>query len=162
MTRLLVPLALLLTLAAPASAQTMATPAPAVPLPRGTSDAVWAGNMLYVSGALDPEIPIHPTTEQQTVGLIRFLERLLVSQQLTLGDVVMMRVYLGADPTSGKMDFAGMMRGYTQFFGTAAQPNRPARTTVQVTLPAGDRGGLIEIDLVAMKPGTGERIEVRQ
>jgi enamine deaminase RidA (YjgF/YER057c/UK114 family) len=50
------------------------------------------------------------------------------------------------------MDFAGMMAGYTQFFGTKDQPNKPARTTVQVVLPAGARGGLVEIDLVAMRP----------
>jgi hypothetical protein len=50
----------------------------------------------------------------------------------------------------GKMDYAGMMAGYSQFFGTKDQPNKPARTTVQVVLPAGARGGLIEIDLVAV------------
>jgi enamine deaminase RidA (YjgF/YER057c/UK114 family) len=48
------------------------------------------------------------------------------------------------------MDFAGMMAGYTQFFGTKDQPNKPARTTVQVVLPAG--GALVEIDLVAVRP----------
>jgi enamine deaminase RidA (YjgF/YER057c/UK114 family) len=69
---------------------------------------------------------------------------------LTLGNVVMMRVYLGADPAKGgKMDFEGMMAGYSQFFGTREQPNKPARTTVQVVLPAGDRGALVEIDVIA-------------
>jgi enamine deaminase RidA (YjgF/YER057c/UK114 family) len=73
--------------------------------------------------------------------------------KLTLGDVVMMRVYLGADPAKGgKMDFEGMMAGYSQFFGTKEQPNKPARTTVQVVLPAGDRGALVEVDVIAMRP----------
>lgn len=121
-------------------------------LPNGTSAAVWAGNTLYISGWLDPDIKSHPTTEAQTVGLIKDVEKFLQGQGLTLGDVVMMHVYLGADPAKeNKMDFSGMMAGYTQFFGTEAQPNKPARTTVQVTLPAGARGGLIEIDFVAVK-----------
>ena len=65
---------------------------------------------------------------------------------------VMMHVYLGGDPAKdGKMDNAGMMAGYTQFFGTKDQPNKPARTTVQVVLPAGAGGGLIEIDLITAR-----------
>lgn len=127
--------------------------APIVNLPNGTSAAVWAGNTLYVSGSLDPDLKSHRDTESQTVGLLTFLQQLLESQQLTLGDVVMMRVYLGGDPAKdGKMDFTGMMAGYTRFFGTEEQPHKPARTTVQVVLPAGVRGALIEIDLVAVRP----------
>jgi len=115
--------------------------------------AVWAGDTLYVSGWLDPDIKNHPDTTSQTVGLIKDIQKFLESQKLTLGDVVMMHVYLGADPAKdGKMDYAGMMAGYSQFFGTKEQPNKPARTTVQVVLPAGARGGLIEIDLVAVRP----------
>lgn len=122
-------------------------------LPQGTSAAVWAGNMLYVSGSLDPDIKEHKDTESQTVGVIKFLQQLLQAQKLTLGNVIMMHVYLHADPAKGdKMDFDGMMAGFTQFFGTKDQPNKPARTTVQVVLPAGVRGGLVEIDLVAMRP----------
>jgi enamine deaminase RidA (YjgF/YER057c/UK114 family) len=94
----------------------------------------------------------HTDTKSQTVSLITDLQKLLESQQLTLGDVVMMRVYLGADPAkNGKADFEGMMAGYSQFFGTKDQPNKPARTTLQVVLPAGVRGALIEIDLVAVR-----------
>jgi enamine deaminase RidA (YjgF/YER057c/UK114 family) len=115
--------------------------------------AVWAGDTLYVSGWLDPELKTHQDTKSQTEGLIRDIQKLLESQKLTLGDVVMMRVYLGADPSKGgKMDFEGMMAGYSQFFGTKEQPNKPARTTVQAVLPAGDRGALVEIDVVAMRP----------
>jgi enamine deaminase RidA (YjgF/YER057c/UK114 family) len=139
----------------PASAQTrkeVSPPNSNRALPTGTSAAVWAGNTLYVSGSLDPDIESHKDTESQTVGVIRFLEQLLKSQNLSLGDVVMMRVYLGGDPAKGgKMDFEGMMAGYTQFFGTKDQPNKPARTTVQVVLPAGVRGALVEIDLIAVR-----------
>jgi enamine deaminase RidA (YjgF/YER057c/UK114 family) len=116
------------------------------------SGAVWAGDTLYVSGWLDPDLKTHPDTASQTVGIIKDLQKLLASQNLTLGDVVMMRVYLGADPAKeGKMDYSGMMAGYSQFFGTKDQPNKPARTTVQVVLPAAARGGLVEIDVIAVR-----------
>ena len=85
--------------------------------------------------------------------MIKGIQKILESQKLALSDVVMMRVYLGGDPAKdGKMDFAGMMAGYSQFFGTRDQPNKPARATVQVVLTAGVRGALIEIDLVAVRP----------
>ena len=117
------------------------------------SAAVWAGDTLYVSGWLDPDMKTHTDTASQTVGVIKDLQKFLESQKLTLGDAVMMHVFLGADPAKeGKMDFAGMMSGYTQFFGTKDQPGKPARTTVQVVLPAASRGALIEIDLIAVRP----------
>jgi enamine deaminase RidA (YjgF/YER057c/UK114 family) len=117
------------------------------------SAAVWAGDTLYVSGWLDPERKTHTDTASQTVGIIKDIQKLLESQKLTLGDVVMMRVYLGGDPVKGgKMDFDGMMAGYSQFFGTKDQPNKPARTTVQVVLPAADSGALVEIDIIAARP----------
>ena len=65
----------------------------------------------------------------------------------------MLHVYLGADPAKdNKMDFVGMQTGFKQFFGTKEQPSMPARTTVQVVLPAADSGALVEIDLVAVRP----------
>src|SRR5277367_4028753 len=104
------------------------------------SAAAWAGDMLYISGWLDPDLKTHTDTTSQTVGLIKDIQKFLESQKLTLSDVVMMHVYLGGDPAKdGKMDFAGMMAGYTQFFGTKDQPNKPARTTVQVVLPSAGR-----------------------
>jgi enamine deaminase RidA (YjgF/YER057c/UK114 family) len=66
----------------------------------------------------------------------------------------MIHVYLGGDAAKdGKGDFAGMMAGYSQFSGTKDQPNKPARTTVQVVLTAGVRGALVEIDLIAVRSG---------
>ena len=150
-------LTLVLTVFLPASAQTT-PPSPAsksdsvpagTPLPVGTAAAVWAGDTLYVSGSLDPDLKIHTDTRSQTIGLINYLKTLLESQKLTLRDVVMMHVYLGGE--LGKPDFDGMMAGYTQFFGTKDQPHKPARTTVQVVLPAVARGALIEIELIAVR-----------
>jgi enamine deaminase RidA (YjgF/YER057c/UK114 family) len=117
------------------------------------SGAVWAGDMLFVSGWLDPDLKTHTDTTSQTVGILKDIQKFLESQKLTLGDVVKVNVYVGGDPAKdGKIDFAGMTAGYTQFFGTKDQPNRPARTTLQVVLPAGARGALVEIDLVAVRP----------
>ena len=69
---------------------------------------------------------------------------------MTVGDVVMMRVFLVAPPGQPRMDFAGMMTAYREFFGTAAQPRIPARSTMQV---AGlvDPGWLVEIEVTAAK-----------
>jgi len=117
------------------------------------SGAVWAGNTLYVSGWLDPDMKTHTDTKSQTIGILADIQKLLESQKLTMGDITMVRVFLGANPaTNGQPDFAGMMAGYTQFFGTKDQPNKPARTTVQVVLPAASRGALIEMDFTAVRP----------
>ena len=136
-----------------ASAQTIKQ----IPLPgaQGSlpiSAAVWAGNTLYVSGWLDPDLKTDTDTKSQTVGILKNIQELLASQQLTLSNVVNMHVYLGNNPaTGGKPDFDGMMAGYTQFFGTKDQPSKPSRTTVQVELPAASRGALVEIDLIAVR-----------
>jgi enamine deaminase RidA (YjgF/YER057c/UK114 family) len=132
-------------------------PLPASQNPSGSdlpiAAAVWAGNTLYVSGWLDPARKTHPDTKSQTVGIFEDIQKLLESQKLTMGDVVSMHVYLGSNPaTDGKPDFGGMMGGYTQFFGTKDQPNKPSRTVVQVVLPAASSDALIEIDLIAVRP----------
>ena len=89
-------------------------------------------------------------TEAQTRSVLGKIETALKGQGLGLGDVVMMRVFLVAPPGQKAMDFAGMMRGYRAFFGTAAQPLKPARSTMQV---AGlvDPGWLVEIEVTAAR-----------
>jgi enamine deaminase RidA (YjgF/YER057c/UK114 family) len=147
--------ALALTVSATASAQAIKQiPLPPSQNPTGAdlpiAAAVWAGNTLYVSGWLDPDMKTDTDAKSQTVGILKDIQKLLESQKLTMGNVVSMHVYLGGE--LGKPDFAGMMAGYTQFFGTKDQPNKPSRTTVQLALPAGARGGLVEIDLIAFRP----------
>jgi enamine deaminase RidA (YjgF/YER057c/UK114 family) len=69
-----------------------------------------------------------------------------------MGDVVKMTVFMVADPTKdNKLDFAGLMSGYTKFFGTAEQPNKPARSAVQVAALVAP-GALVEIEVIAVKP----------
>jgi enamine deaminase RidA (YjgF/YER057c/UK114 family) len=115
------------------------------------SQAVWAGDTLYLSGWLDPDIATHPDTRSQTVGILKDVQKFLKTQNLTLGDVVMIREFIGPDK-DGKFDRAGVRAGLVQFFGTKDQPNKPASTGVYVRLPAGDRGGLVELDFIVVRP----------
>ncbi len=114
----------------------------------------------YVSGMIPPVVnPNAPKgsiesfgdTKTQTEGALGKIKDALAAQGLGFGDVVMMHVYLAGDPAKdGKMDFAGMMEGYKEFFGTPEQPNKPARSTVQVAALAAP-GALIEIEVLAAK-----------
>ena len=122
--------------------------------------AVWHGDTLYVSGQLpDPVKPAAqgspavyaPDTRTHSENVFRKIENILKEQGLGMGDVVMMHVYLVGDPAmGGKMDFAGMMAAYTQHFGSAAQPNKPARSTVQVASLVAP-GALVEIEVIAVR-----------
>jgi enamine deaminase RidA (YjgF/YER057c/UK114 family) len=115
---------------------------------------------LYVSGmtppVIDPAAPkgakaAYGDTKTQTLGVLKRLQDELAAHGMSLGDAVMMRVYLVGDPDlGGKMDFAGMMAAYTTMFGTADQPNKPARVTMQVASLVG-QGQLVEIELQAAK-----------
>ena len=101
----------------------------------------------YLSGMLAPAA--EGDTKTQTIGALGEIKKALATQNLDMGDVVMMHVYLVGDPAKdGKMDFAGMMEGYKQFFGTKEQPNKPSRSTVQVSALAGP-GYLVEIEVIA-------------
>ncbi len=115
---------------------------------------------IYVSGNIpkvaDPKAPkgsvqSYGDTKTQTISVLQQIENTLKAQNVSMGDVVMMHVYLAGDPAKdGKMDFAGMMDGYKQFFGTAEQPNKPARSAVQVAGLAAP-GALVEIEVIAIR-----------
>jgi enamine deaminase RidA (YjgF/YER057c/UK114 family) len=129
--------------------------------PIATSVSVPPGaQLVYVSGTVpDPINPAAPAgsaerfgdTETQTRSVLSKVEAALAQRGLGLGDVVMMRVFLVAPAGQPRMDFAGMMRAYRERFGTAQQPNKPARSTMQV---AGlvDPGWLVEIEVTAAHP----------
>jgi len=119
-----------------------------------------SASLVFVSGTLpdvaDPQAPAgtpaaYGNTEVQTVSVFNKLRRILQQQDLDLGDIVQLRVFLvGAEETGGKLDFTGLQAGYTQFFGTAGQPNKPARTALQVVaLPL--PGALVEVEAVAAR-----------
>jgi enamine deaminase RidA (YjgF/YER057c/UK114 family) len=92
-------------------------------------------------------------TKTQSLSVLSRLQESVKSMGLTFGDVVKMTVFLGGDPaTGGRMDFAGFMEAYSQYFGTKEQPNRPARSTVQVANLV-QPGMLVEIEVILAKPG---------
>ncbi|SNT18934.1 MULTISPECIES: RidA family protein [unclassified Azospirillum] len=117
-------------------------------------------DLIFLSGTTPPvvnkEAPkgsttVYGDTETQAFNIFTRIQETLKAQGLTMGDVVLMHVYLVGDPAKGgAMDFEGMMKAYTKFFGTAEQPNKPARSTVQIAglvVP----GMLVEIEVVAAK-----------
>jgi len=123
--------------------------------------AVWAGDTLYVSGQIaSPVTPADPAkgtpavygdTKAQATSEILKIQAILKDQGLTLGDVVMMHVYLAGDPAKdGKLDFAGLQAAYTQYFGTTDQPNKPARAAMQVAALAAP-WALVEIEVIAVR-----------
>jgi len=146
--------AALLALPLAATAQTSVT---RIPLPNNStfpiSEGVWVGDTLYLSGSIDPAAMkgTPGDTQTQTVNVLQAIQKTLAEQHLTLGDVVLMHAYLAGDPAKGgKMDFAGFMAGYSQFFGTKDQPNKPARSAMQVAALAAP-GALIEIEVIAAR-----------
>jgi enamine deaminase RidA (YjgF/YER057c/UK114 family) len=138
-----------------------------LPLPDGndfpisSAVTVKAGTDTYfLSGALAPvinkeapkgSVAAYGDTETQTVGALNAIKATLTRLGLTMGDVIKMTVFLVGDPAKdNKMDFPGMMAGYKQFFATADQPNKPARSAFQVAALAAP-GALVEIEVVAAK-----------
>jgi enamine deaminase RidA (YjgF/YER057c/UK114 family) len=150
---------LTLAIAASASAQTavkhIQTPNAAI------ASAVWVGDTLYVSGQVPtPVTPadrdkgtpaVYGDTKTQAASVLGKIETLLKEQGLGMGEVVMMHAYLVGDPAmGGKLDFAGLNAAYGQYFGTKDQPNKPARSAVQVAALA-IPGPLVEIEVIAVK-----------
>ncbi len=130
--------------------------------PISASVEVPAGSRLvYISGSVpDPVDANSPAdspnrfgdTATQTRSVLRKIQAQLRQHQLDLGDVVMMRVFLVAPAGQQRMDFAGMMTAYREFFGTEEQPNKPARSTMEVSGLV-DPGWLVEIEVTAAGRG---------
>jgi len=125
------------------------------------ANGVWAGDTLYLSGQLaSPVTPADPAkgtpavygdTKTQAFSALTKIQTLLKEQGLDMKDVVKMTVFMAGDPALGnKLDFAGMMASYNQFFGTKEQPNKPARSAMQVAALAAP-WALIEIEVIAVR-----------
>lgn len=116
---------------------------------------------VYLSGAVPSvidekaeknTIAAYGDTKAQTESVFKSIEKTLGDLDLKMSDVIKMQVFLVGDPDKGgKMDFAGFMDGYTQFFGTEEQPNLPSRSVVQVAGLASP-AFLVEIEVTAVRP----------
>jgi 2-iminobutanoate/2-iminopropanoate deaminase len=119
-------------------------PAPVTPY----SHAVEAGGFIFVTGQLatdpdDDSLPLPPGIEAQTRKVMDNLGRVLKGCGLSFANVVCVRIYL----TDFNGDYATMNAIFSSYFQDG---RRPARTTVGVTALA--RGGIVEIDMIAVRP----------
>lgn len=129
--------------------------------PIASSVAVPASaRLVFVSGTLadvaKPDAPAGSIerlgdTEVQAASVFGKIAKELAASGLGMADVVKMNVFMVGDPSKGSaMDFAGLMKAYSRYFGEASGGNLPARTTVQVAaLPL--PGALVEIEVIAAK-----------
>ena len=111
-----------------------------------------------VPGPVDPKAEkgsrkYYGDTETQALSVFKKFEASFKDLGVGFKDVVKMTVFLVGDPEKGgKMDFAGFMKAYTQYFGTEEQPNKPARSAFQIAGLAGGPNMLVEIEMVIAKP----------
>ena len=91
-------------------------------------------------------------TEAQAESVFQRMQTSLEHLGLGFGDVVKMTVFLVGDPElDGRMDFAGFMRSYSKYFGTEAQPNKPARSAIQIAALARPNV-FVEVEVVLARP----------
>ncbi len=107
------------------------------------SQAIWAGNFLFLSG----QIPLEPETgelvkgdvRQQTRQVLENIKGVLESQNLGMEDVVKVTIFL-----KNIKDFSQVNEVYSSYFRSSP----PARSTVGVAaLP---RDANIEIEAIAL------------
>lgn len=116
------------------------------PTPIGPySQAVLAGNMLYVSG----QVPINPATgelmmnsiEDQTQQVMQNLQAVLAAADMSFDNVIKSSIFI-----TDMNDFSKINGVYGTYF---AEGNAPARETVQVSaLP---RNVNVEISVIAIR-----------
>jgi enamine deaminase RidA (YjgF/YER057c/UK114 family) len=131
------------------------------PFPISAAVSVNAGtDLYYLSGAVPPminkdapkgSIAAYGDMETQATNSLTAIKGTLERLGLDMGDVIKMTAFLVADPATNKLDFEGFMTGYKKFFGTPEQPNKPARSAVQIAALVAP-GALVEIEVVAAKP----------
>jgi enamine deaminase RidA (YjgF/YER057c/UK114 family) len=146
-----------LAIAAPADAAAggaiVRTPLASGAAPISAAVSVPAGSRLfYLSGALPALGPTPGSTEVQAASALSRIDATLKGLGLGFGDVVSATVYLAGDPQQGgAIDFAGLNAAWSKAFGTPAQPNKPARSTVKVAGLVAP-GALVEIEVIAARP----------
>ena len=110
--------------------------------------------IVFISGTTpSPPDPANPDdlgdTRQQTLSVLTKIKDTLATMGMDMGDVVKMTVFLvGVPENGGRMDSAAMNEVFRTFFGTAEQPNRPTRSTIQVAA-LGRPNMYVEIEAIA-------------
>ncbi|MBO9579480.1 MAG: endonuclease [Sphingobium sp.] len=150
-------------LAFPSQAATPAKPKPAITRVVGSPTAIISSSVdipagsriVMLSGStaspIDPAKPDEfGDTATQTRSILTKMKATLEGMGLGMGDIVKMNVFLVAPTPGGRMDSAGMNDVFKTFFGTSEQPNRPARSTVQVAA-LGRPTILVEIEAMVAK-----------
>ncbi len=123
-----------------------------------TADTTLIYHSGTVPGAANPDAErgsreYYGDTEAQAMSVFGRMEESFKNLGVGFGDVIKMTVFLVGDPEmDGRMDFAGFMRAYTKYFGTEEQPNKPARSAIQIAGLAGGPYMLVEIEVVIARP----------
>ena len=123
-----------------------------------TSDTVLIYHSGTVPGPANPDAErgsreYYGDTEAQANSVFERMAASFEELGVGFGDVIKMTVFLVGDPElDGRMDFAGFMRSYTKYFGTDEQPNKPARSAVQIAGLAGGPNMLVEVEVVLARP----------
>jgi enamine deaminase RidA (YjgF/YER057c/UK114 family) len=87
--------------------------------------------------------------KQQTINTFERFKQTLESQGWSMSDIVQVRAFAVAGD-DGELDFAGFNEGYSQFFGTDENPQKPVRSFVEIADLVVD-GWLIEIEIRAAR-----------
>jgi len=121
---------------------------------------VWAGDTYYLSGqTATPVTPADPAKgtpadfgdmKTQAASVFAKIQKSLQEQGLDMKDVVKATVFMAVDPKVGKLEFAAMNGEFGKYFGTKDQPNKPARSAVQVAALVAP-GALLEVEVIAVK-----------
>jgi len=149
--------AVLLGLASSASSQTAVTRNSSGPTAVISSNVTVPAGMktVYISGTTpSPVNPANPDdfgdTRTQTQSVLSKIKAQLEGMGMGMGDIVKLTVFLVAPTPGGRMDSAAMNDVFKTFFGTAEQPNKPARSTIQIAA-LGRPAMYVEIEGVAVK-----------
>lgn len=125
--------------------------AAAVEVPAGKTLVYLGGTVPQVDYPAGSAVPDDATYEQ-ALSVLQGIEAKLKDLGLGMGDVIQMQVFLvGVPQQDGRLDFDGFQRAYTQYFGTAGQPNTPVRSVLQVAGLARPQW-VVEIEVVAARP----------
>lgn len=86
---------------------------------------------------------------QQTIDTFNRFRETLEAEGWSMADIVQVRAFAVSDEF-GNLDFAGFNEGYSEFFGTDENPNKPVRSFVEIEDLVVD-GWLVEIEIRAAR-----------